>query len=92
MSTYILLPIITIFISEFFKDIGWEILLVRAVILLTISTGIVLITLAFASTFNDILNPDVKELNCFIKDIEDIKLFKSKAEVFKNKDIDTIEV
>lgn len=83
MTTYILLPIITILISEFFKDIGWETILVRAVVLLMICTCIVLITSAFALSFNDILNPDIRNLNYFIKDLEDVKLFKAKAKSFE---------
>ena len=83
MTTYILLPIITILISEFFKDIGWETILVRAVVLLMICTCIVLITSAFALNFNDILNPDIRNLNYFIKDLEDVKIFKAKAKSFE---------
>ncbi len=83
MTTYILLPIITILISEFFKDIGWETILVRAVVLLVICTCIVLITSAFALNFNDILNPDIRNLNYFIKDLEDVKIFKAKAKNFE---------
>ncbi len=83
MTTYILLPIITILISEFFKDIGRETILVRAVVLLMICTCIVLITSAFALNFNDILNPDIRNLNYFIKDLEDVKIFKAKAKSFE---------
>ncbi|ESL01617.1 hypothetical protein GCWU000282_03178 [Catonella morbi ATCC 51271] len=83
MTTYILLPIITILISEFFKEVGWETLLVRAAVLLMICTCIVLITSAFALNFNDILNPDIKNLNYFIKDVEDVKIFKAKAKNFE---------
>lgn len=82
MTTYILLPIITILISEFFKDVAWETILVRAVVLLMICTCIVLITSAFALNFNDILNPDIKNLSYFIKDVEDVKIFKAKAKTF----------
>lgn len=83
MSTYILLPVITIFISEFFKDVGWEILVKRAVLILMLCLCIVLITSVVASNFNDILNPDIRNLDYFIKDIEDIKIFKAKAKRFE---------
>lgn len=86
MTTYILLPIITIFISEFFKDVGWETLVVRAGVILMICLCIVLITSAFALNFNDILNTDIRNLNYFIKDVEDIKIFKAKAKNFVNKE------
>lgn len=82
MAMYILLPIIKILISEFFKEVGWETLLVRAVALLMICTCIILITSALALNFNDILNPDIKNLNYFIKDVEDVKIFKAKAKNF----------
>ena len=83
MSTYILLPVITIFISEFFKDVGWEILVKRPVLILMLCLCIVLITSVVASNFNDILNPDIRNLDYFIKDIEDIKIFKAKAKRFE---------
>lgn len=83
LTTYILLPIITILISEFFKDVGWETILVRAVVILMICACIVLITSAFALNFNDILNPDIRNLNYFIKDVEDVKIFKAKAKNFE---------
>lgn len=83
LTTYILLPIITILISEFFKDVGWETILVRAVVILMICASIVLITSAFALNINDILNPDIRNLNCFIKDVEDVKIFKAKAKNFE---------
>ena len=83
LTTYILLPIITILISEFFKDVGWETILVRAVVILMICTCIVLITLVFALNFNDILNPDIRNLNYFIKDVEEVKIFKVKVKNFE---------
>ena len=83
LTTYILLPIITILISEFFKDVGWETILVRAVVILMICASIVLITSAFALNINDILNPDIRNLNCVIKDVEDVKIFKAKAKNFE---------
>lgn len=79
IKTYILLPIITIFLSEFFKEVGWELLLCRAVLLLLICCSIVVCISGFAFSINDILNSDIRNLNNFIKDIEDIKVFSQKA-------------
>lgn len=80
MKTYILLPIITIFLSEYFKNVGWELLLYRALLLVLVCSGFVLFISAFALNFNDILNPDIRNINSFIKDIEEIKVFSQKAE------------
>ncbi len=52
LTTYILLPIITILISEFFKDVGWETILVRAVVILMIYVCIVLITCRIKSIWS----------------------------------------
>lgn len=85
MTTYILLPIITIFLSEFFKEVGWELLLYRAVLLALVCSCIVLFISAFAFNINDILNPDIRKLNYFIRDMEDIKVFSQKVgKVIKN--------
>lgn len=81
--TYILLPVITILISEFFKEADWKTLLLRALVLLMICACIVLVISAFASSFNDILNSDIKNLNYFIKDVEDVKIFNTKAKSFE---------
>lgn len=86
MTMYILLPIITVFISEFFKEVELETLVVRAIVLMIICTCIVLITSAFALTFNDILNPDIRDLNYLVEDLEDIKTFKTKAKNFEKRD------
>lgn len=79
MKTYIFLPIITIFLSEFFKEVGWKVLLHRALFLVMICFGIVLGITGFAFNINDILNPDIRNLDRFIKDIEEIKVFSQKA-------------
>ncbi len=86
-AKYILLPTITIFISEFFKDVGWETLVMRAWNILVICLCVVLIVSAFGTGFNDILNPDKRNLNRFIHDVEDIKIFKAKAKKILNKEI-----
>lgn len=80
MATYILLPIVTIFLSESFKDVNLETLIYRAVIIVFICACIVLLIAAFALSFNDILNPDIHNLEYLIRDIEDVKVFSNKAQ------------
>ena len=80
MATYILLPIITIFLSEFFSDVELEMFLIRAGILLFIGFIIVLLVCSFSIDINDMLNPDIRDLEYFIRDIEDVKAFPAKAQ------------
>lgn len=82
MTTYVLLPIMTIFLVEFFKNNTWQELLVRAILLLLVCLGIVLLVSAFAMNLDDVFNPDVRNLNYFIRDIEDVKAFSEKAKNF----------
>ncbi len=91
MTTYILLPVITIFLSEFFKEIGWKTLVVRAGVLLMVCTGIVLIISAFALSIKNVLNPDIRNLDYFIRDTEEVKLFSVKAIGFVNEKENTKE-
>jgi hypothetical protein len=80
MATYIILPIITIFLSEFFSDVELEMFLIRAGILLFIGFIIVLLVCSFSIDINDMLNPDIRDLEYFIRDIEDVKAFPAKAQ------------
>ena len=80
MATYIILPIITIFLSEFFKDVGYDIFLIRAFFLLFIGLFLVLFISSFGIVINKILNPDIRDLDSFIRDIENVKIFSKKAQ------------
>lgn len=84
MTTYVLLPIVTILLSEFFKGVNLEILLYRAVILVLICACIVLLVAAFALNFNDIFNPDIRNLEYLICDIEDVMVFANKTQTIKD--------
>ena len=75
MTTYILLPIITIFLAEFFKDIAMTVLISRAVVLMIFCICMVLVISAFSVNFTDFFNPDIRDLERFIRDVEDIKVF-----------------
>ena len=75
MTTYILLPIITIFVSELFKDTDPIIVIKRATVLIFVCVIGVLLISAFSTNFSDIFNPDKRKLDYFIEDLENVKLF-----------------
>ena len=75
MTTYILLPVITILLAEFFKDVSLSLLIRRAIVLILFCLSIGLIISAFSKGITDILNPDIRDLRRLIRDIEDIKVF-----------------
>jgi len=75
MTTYILLPIITIFLAEFFKNVAMTVLISRAVVLMIFCIIMVLVISAFSVNFTDFFNPDIRGLERFIRDVEDIKVF-----------------
>ena len=81
ITTYILLPVITILLAEFFKDVSLFILIRRAFVLILFCLCIVLMISAFSMGITDILNPEIRDLRRLIRDIENIKVF------FRDKDI-----
>ena len=81
MTTYILLPVITILLAEFFKDVSLSLLIRRAIVLILFCLSIGLIISAFSMGITDILNPEIRDLRRLIRDIEDIKVF------FRDRDI-----
>lgn len=86
MATYIILPIITIFLSDFFKGVEPEIFLKRAFFLLFIGFIIILLVFSFGLSIKDMLNPDIRDLDYFISDIEDVKTFQKKAQSMTRKE------
>ncbi|MCR4943485.1 MAG: hypothetical protein K5986_03335 [Clostridium sp.] len=86
MATYIILPIITIFLSDFFKGVEPEIFLERAFFLLFIGFFIILFVFSFGFSIKDMLNPDIRDLGYFISDIEDVKTFQKKAQSMTRKE------
>ena len=81
ITTYILVPVITILLAEFFKDVSLFILIRRAFVLILFCLCIVLMISAFSMGITDILNPEIRDLRRLIRDIENIKVF------FRDKDI-----
>lgn len=78
MTTYVFIPIITIFLAEFFKgNDPWKII-VKAVVLLLICAAIVLVLFAFAINVDGLFNADKNRLDYFIRDIEEVKVFRKK--------------
>lgn len=78
ISTYVFIPIITIFLAEFFKDNDpWKIIM-KAVVLLLICAAIVFVLYAFASNVDGLFNADKNRLDYFIRDIEEVKVFRTK--------------
>ena len=74
MATYILLPIISILLAEYFKDVAWPIL-TRAIVLMLFCLSMVMMIFVFSMGITDILNPEIRDLRRLIRDIEDIKVF-----------------
>ena len=84
ISTYVFIPIITIFLAEFFKDNDpWKII-IKAVVLLLICAAIVLVLYAFASNVDGLFNADKNRLDYFIRDIEEVKVFRTKIKEISN--------
>ena len=75
MTTYILLPVISILLIEYFKDVAWSILITRAIILILFCLSMVIMISAFSMGITGILNPEIRDLRRLIRDIEDIKVF-----------------
>lgn len=75
MTTYILLPVISILLVEYFKDVEWSILITRAIILILFCLSMVIMISAFSMGITGILNPEIRDLRRLIRDIEDIKVF-----------------
>lgn len=75
MATYILLPVISILLAEYFKDVAWPILITRAIVLMLFCLSMVMMISTFSMGITGILNPEIRDLRRLIRDIEDIKIF-----------------
>ena len=75
MTTYILLPVASILLAEYFKDVVWSILITRAIVLILFCLSMVMMISAFSMGITGILNPEIRDLRRLIRDIEDIKIF-----------------
>lgn len=79
LGKYLLLPATGIFIVEYLKDVSYIEIIIRALILILVG-GIVIFTVqTITMDLIDILNPEKKWLKCFIRDIEELKVFCNKA-------------
>lgn len=79
-AIYVLIPIIMIILSEFFKRVSTEELLIYAIIFILICCLGVVVVSAFAMNISDILNSNIRNLNYFIRDLEDLKVFSKKIQ------------
>ena len=75
MTTYILLPVVSILLAEYFKDVAWSILITRAIVLILFCLSMVMMIFVFSMGITGILNPEIRDLRRLIHDIEDIKVF-----------------
>jgi uncharacterized membrane protein YfhO len=79
---YILLPMVTIFLTEYFKVTNLQMLMTRAVLLVLVCLIIVLVLSAFAAGFQGMFNPNIHNLDEFIYDIKNIELFPAKVDQY----------
>ncbi|SCY75501.1 hypothetical protein SAMN02910371_03744 [Butyrivibrio sp. INlla14] len=75
IATYVFIPIFTIFLSDLLKDVELVLLIKRSLVVMCLCILIVMIFPLFSFIFNGILNSDKNNLEKFINDIEDVKIF-----------------
>lgn len=83
ISKYVLIPIIAILLTEYLKVDNIGELIARAFILLVISTIIVVIAYGIRFLFED-FNNYIDELRNFIRDIEQLKIFRKYEKKLRN--------
>lgn len=83
MTTYILLPMLTLLLQKIFDDAKLMDLIYGAFLIFLFCIMIVALIFSCSSIFKDLFNKDIRNLKEFIEDIEDIKDFHNEA--FLNK-------
>lgn len=83
MTTYILLPMLTLLLQKIFDDAKLMDLIYGAFLIFIFCIMIVALIFSCSSIFKDLFNKDIRNLKEFIEDIEDIKDFHNEA--FLNK-------
>lgn len=83
MTTYILLPMLTLLLQKIFDDAKLMDLIYGAFLIFLFCIMVVALIFSCSSIFKDLFNKDIKNLKEFINDIEDIKDFHNKAFLIK---------
>lgn len=83
VATYILLPALTLFLQRLFEKSGLMEMVQRILLLLVLCGIAVVVIYSFSNIFKELFNKDFRNLDCFIKDIEDIRDFHNKAFLIK---------
>jgi len=83
MTTYILLPMLTLLLQKIFDDAKLMDLIYGAFLIFLFCIMVVALIFSCSSIFKDLFNKDIRNLKEFIEDIEDIKDFHNEA--FLNK-------
>lgn len=79
LNKYLIIPIITVFITELFKGDDGDKILHNAISLMFFVAIIVIGVVAFAPTMNDIFNAEVRKIDELIRDVEELKVFKNRV-------------
>lgn len=82
VGKYLLLPATGIFIAEYLKGVNYVEIIKRAVIFIFWGCIISIAVQTITMDIIDILNPEKKWLKCFIRDMEELKVFSNKAKQF----------
>lgn len=83
MTTYILLPMLTLLLQKIFDGAKLMDLIYGAFLIFLFCIMVVALIFSCSSIFKDLFNKDIRNLKEFIEDIEDIKDFHNEA--FLNK-------
>ena len=83
MTTYILLPMLTLLLQKIFDDAKLMDLIYGAFLIFIFCIMIVALIFSCSSIFKDLFNKDIRNLKEFIEDIEDIKDFHNEAFLIK---------
>ena len=83
MTTYILLPMLTLLLQKIFDGAKLMDLIYGAFLIFLFCIMVVALMFSCSSIFKDLFNKDIRNLKEFIEDIEDIKDFHNEA--FLNK-------
>ncbi len=79
LSKYVLIPMVTILISNYFKDLDLWDTVFRAIVLVFISSIVIIVVVSIVTTVDDFANKQKSQLKSFIDDIDELKIFREKS-------------